>query len=766
MLNRLGNWLRTNIAVWATALVVAAAVVLGGAVVLSIANREDGLREAQTGLAELSNLSTGLKAQADTALDHRRPLPADLGLHREIARFAVVSARRIERLWDDRLVTGIVAPTRAVGAASGAALRRARRGDRSGVAASLAPLAGHSDALATRIGAAEAKLTAQIHSRVREATLLTFGVSGAIGLALAALIITVATLRRRAVRGRAEREAALRGERRLQALARHGSDLITVLAPDGTVLYEAGAVQDLLGYEPAELEGRKLSEWLHPADTPVLAALCNVGEGSSPARELRLRRRDGHYCTCEARATSLLGDQLWNGIVLNVWDVTERKELEERLRHQAFHDGLTSLANRVLFNERLEHALVRGARTGSAVSLLLIDLDDFKSINDSLGHPVGDELLLATARRLDETMRGADTVARLGGDEFGVILDGTPSSAEDERAAARILAALARPFELGGGCFPVSASIGIARAGPGEGEADRLVRDADLAMYAAKSERQGSFAVYRDDMHGVSEERLQLKVELLGDLSAGGQLDLHYQPVVALEDGTVVGFEALLRWNHPRHGALAPDEFIPLAEETGAIVQIGNWALRRACAQAREWHEHGGRDLFVSVNVSARQLQEDGIADQVGGALRESGLAPERLVLEVTESQLMRDVERAVAGLCAARELGVRVAIDDFGSGYSSLSQLRRLPADVLKVDREFTSAAEGAGMLSAVIEIGESLELATIAEGIETPEQLRQLRALGYAYGQGFLFSKPVPASAVAALLAASPAPTGGAAR
>ncbi|MGE0506037.1 MAG: putative bifunctional diguanylate cyclase/phosphodiesterase [Solirubrobacterales bacterium] len=760
MIGRLGNLLQTNVAVWLTALVAAAGVVGAGFGVLSIAHQEDRLREAETGLAELSNLATGLEAQAEAALDRDRPTRSDVRLHRRIGGLAERSARKVERLWEDPLVAGIARPIRDLAAASGMALQRAAEEDRLGVAESLGLLAGRAGALRGRIGSARQELAGRIETWQSEAKLLTFGLSGAIALALVALIVTVATLRRRGMIGRNQREAAELGERRLRALVRHGSDMITVLDPDGTVLYEAGAVHGLLGYEPAELEGRKLSAWLHPGDAAVLAALCNVGGSESPPCELRLRHRDGSYRTCEARAASLSADEPWDGIVLNVWDVTERKLLEQRLRHQAFHDSLTSLPNRVLFNERLQHALVRGVRAGCAVSVLLIDLDDFKSINDSLGHPVGDELLRATARRLDEEMRGADTVARLSGDEFGVILDGTASIAEDERAATRILAAMAKPFELSAGSFPLSASIGISRAEPGEGCADRLVRDADLAMYAAKSEQKGTLAVFREDMHVANEERLQLKTDLVHGLDAGEQLELHYQPVVALADGSVVGLEALLRWNHPRRGLIGPAEFVPLAEETGTILAIGRWALRRACAEARTWVERGAEDLFVSVNVSARQLREDALADHVAEALRESGLAPQRLLLELTETQLMHDVEQAVAVLHAVKRLGVRIAIDDFGSGYSSLSQLQRLPVDVLKVDRQLASTSQGRAesgrMLTAVIELADSLGLRTIAEGIETPEQLRQLRALRYAYGQGFLFSRPVPTDAVAALLAA----------
>jgi diguanylate cyclase (GGDEF)-like protein len=436
--------------------------------------------------------------------------------------------------------------------------------------------------------------------------------------------------------------------------------------------------------------------------------------------------------------------------------------LEERLRHEAFHDGLTGLANRVLFNERLEHALVRGLRGGRPVSVLLIDLDDFRSVNDSLGHTTGDELLRETARRLDGVLRGVDTVARLGGDEFGVILD-DGLAGSDEEAARRVVAALAEPFELGDRSLPVAASIGIARAAPGRADAEQLVRDADLAMYAAKAERKGSFVLYRDDMHVATEARLRLKADLLRGLATTDQMEPYYQPVVALEDGAVVGLEALLRWNHPTRGIVHPEEFVPLAEETGAIVQIGRRVLRRACREARSWAEWSSRDLFVSVNVSAAQLRDESLLEDVRAALADSGLAPASLVLEVTETQFMADPEAAGAVLRAVKELGVGVAIDDFGTGYSSLGQLERLPVDIIKVDRELVDGAcdqaEHAALLGAVVEIADSLGLATIAEGIETPEQLRRLRELHFPLGQGFLFSRPVPSRAVGTLLASWPA-------
>jgi diguanylate cyclase (GGDEF)-like protein/PAS domain S-box-containing protein len=554
--------------------------------------------------------------------------------------------------------------------------------------------------------------------------------------------------------------AALRGRRLLEQLVRNGSDLIAVVDPDGTVLYAAGAVQTMLGCEASDLEGRSLGDRLHPEDASLLASWTAVGDDDRTGRELRLRHRDGTYRTCEARATSLLGDELWHGIVLNIRDVSERKILEERLRHQSFHDDVTALANRVLFNERLEHALVRAVRDGHAVSVLIIDLDDFKAINDGLGHPAGDEMLREVAARLDLTMRGADTVARFGGDEFGVILDDSPSPADDEEAAARIVAALARPFRLGERLIPVSAAIGIARGAGGHSTAAELVRDADLAMYAAKGALKGSVAVYDDGMRLEAEGRLQLKSDLLDAAADEGAFPLYYQPVVDLWENEIVGLEALLRWNHPRRGIVGPIEFIPIAEETGTIVPIGRGVLRRACADVQGWIERTGRELSLGVNVSARQLQEEGLVDHVREALEASGLHPPRLVLEVTETQLMRDVDESVAILGAIKQLGVRVAIDDFGTGYSSLSQLENLPVDILKVDREFTGkvelAPEQAMLLNAVIEIGDARGLLTIAEGIETRAQARRLRALRYRFGQGYLFSRPVPAEAVEELLRA----------
>jgi diguanylate cyclase (GGDEF)-like protein/PAS domain S-box-containing protein len=753
------KWIRANRLALVVALVAIVGVVASGDLLLSLNDSKDNLRSAESDLSELSRLTVGTRQQTLASFQGVRPGPGDLSVHRELAKNSLWAARMVEREWGDRSVDGIYPLTVALQARARQALVRGAKGGRAAAAADLEELNAHTDSLAGRIGVAERKLASEITDKDDTARVLTLVISAVIGLLLGGAILVLSILHSRRRRGVEERRAAIRSERRLEALVQHGSDLITVLSPDGTVLYEAGAVESVLGFERVELEGEKLARWLHPQDRPLLATLCDVGEGESRTRELRLRHASGGFRTCEARATSLLGDDLWHGIVLNIWDVSERKQLEQRLRHQAFHDGLTSLANRVLFNERLEHALVRAVRGERCVSVLIIDLDDFKSVNDSLGHPVGDELLRDAAARLDQTMRGADTVARLGGDEFGVILDDSPTEAEAEAAAERVIAALSEPFHLAGRAISISACVGLARARPGEATPAELVRDADLAMYAAKADEKGTHALYREDMYVCAEDRLQLKSDLLEAAADGGQFELVYQPIVALADGSVAGLEALLRWNHPTRGQIAPNDFIPIAEETGAIVAIGRHVLRRACGDAVGWRRHSGRDLFVSVNVSTRQLRGERLVEYVGEALRESGLPADRLALEITETQLMRDVDQAVVVLRAVRDLGVRLAIDDFGTGYSSLSQLERLPVHALKIDREFTASREDGSehqqLLGAVVEIGHSLGLSTVAEGIETQGQLERLRVHGYRFGQGYLFSKPVAADTVEELLA-----------
>jgi diguanylate cyclase (GGDEF)-like protein/PAS domain S-box-containing protein len=444
-------------------------------------------------------------------------------------------------------------------------------------------------------------------------------------------------------------------------------------------------------------------------------------------------------------------------------DVTERKVLEEQLAYQAFHDPLTGLANRVLFRDRVEHALSRAGRSGAVrehVAVLFLDLDDFKSVNDTLGHAEGDRLLEAVAARLLRATRGCDTVARLGGDEFAVLLEDMAGPDDALTVAERIVAALRAPVGVTGKDVLVSASIGIAHARPDDSTGE-LLRNADVAMYQAKEGGKGCARVFEPAMHAAIVERLTLAADLRHAVDRG-ELRLLYQPIVELESGRLTGVEALVRWQHPDRGLVAPAVFIPLAEEVGMIVPVGRWVLVEACRQLRSFDglvspgagpDRGG--LTMSINLSGLQLQDPELVAHVAGALAEAGVAPARVVLEITESVLMRHAEETIATLHALKALGVRLAIDDFGTGYSSLSYLQRFPVDVLKIDKAFVDGVARGGsdaaLARAIIALGDSLGLRTVAEGIEHPEQWAQLAALGCGHGQGYLFARPLTAAALA---------------
>ena len=430
--------------------------------------------------------------------------------------------------------------------------------------------------------------------------------------------------------------------------------------------------------------------------------------------------------------------------------------LEDQLVHQALHDPLTGLANRALFGDRLEHALARPMPPGTTVAVLLIDLDDFKDLNDSLGHDAGDDLLTIIAARLQGHAGAGDTVARLGGDEFGLLLEDT-NAAQAMRMAEVMLEALARPVVLRGRDLVPTASIGIAIAA-GE-DAETLLRNADTAMYAAKRQGKGRHTLFEPAMHAT----LLKRVDLAADLSRAvqdSQLHLCYQPEVHLRSGRIVGLEALLRWHHPTRGEVSPGEFIPIAEDSGLIVPIGRWVLQQACHQAKRWQQQwpATPPLTLAVNLSARQLQHPAILDEVRAALAAADLDPHNLVLEITETAVMEQLHAAVAILTRLRELGVRLALDDFGTGYSSLSYLQRLPVDILKIDRTFiggvTGSAEESALARAIITLGQTLGLETVAEGIETAEQLATLRELGCQLGQGYHLARPLGPTAVDALL------------
>ncbi len=555
-----------------------------------------------------------------------------------------------------------------------------------------------------------------------------------------------------------------RSEARFASLVQHSSDLITVVGPDATITYQSPSSEHVLGYPPHELLGTRFDRIVAKEDAGRLLRL--LADGSAYARrdgeviECTLRHRDGGLRQFEILHTNLLGDEHVQGIVLNARDISERKAFEEQLAHQAFHDPVTNLPNRALFVERVRHAIGRARREERELGVIFLDIDDFKTINDSLGHGAGDAALIDVAKRLSSSIRSSDTAARFGGDEFVVLLEDLDSTQTAVEVAERILEDLRRPLMVAGKELVVRGSIGISiLEGTSGAGADELIRDADAAMYIAKRDGKGGYRLFEPEMHAGVLARLELRADLQRALE-NGQFELHYQPIVRLADGVVAGMEALLRWHHPERGLVVPGDFIPFAEETGLIVPIGRWVLREACLQAvsvqRLWSED--TPLYMCVNLSVKQLQHSDVISDVEDALAESGLEPRLLTLEITESMLIDDPDIAVVKLRELRALGVRVAMDDFGTGYSSLSYLSRFPVDVIKMDRSFLrpeASRESVDLSSAVVALGSSLALEVVAEGIELDEQLSRLRDLGCELGQGFHFAHPMESGRLADYLA-----------
>ena len=539
-------------------------------------------------------------------------------------------------------------------------------------------------------------------------------------------------------------------ESRLQRVIHTVPDVIMVVADDGVITFASPSVLDVLAHEADELVGRRLADLCAPADRA--AVLKFVAGAEATARtlraEVRLRHRDGSWRFMELAGAS--GSDSAKDIVLTTRDITDRKKLEAQLRHQAFHDDLTALPNRALFADRLQHALLRAHRSGDTIAVLFIDLDDFKGVNDTLGHESGDALLQRVAARLASALREGDTIARLGGDEFAVLLEGGDDS-EAEQLAERLSGSLRLPFVIGERRLHVTASIGLSFLDGPEKSAQELMRNADIAMYDAKRGGKGRYRVFEQVMHEQVVERQTVQEDLRRALRDGQFLVL-YQPQLEVSTGRLRGFEALLRWQHPTRGMVGPSEFIADAEETGLISAIGEWVLRAACAQLRAWDAAGTTDptVGVSVNVSGRQLAEPHFVDLVERVLSDSDLAPGRLTLELTETVLLEHVEATVEKLRGLKALGVRLAIDDFGTGYSSLSYLRDFPVDVLKIDRSFVSAIGGgdsaAGdLVRTMVNLGQTLRLLVVAEGIEDEDQAHALDDMGCRLAQGYYYGRPL---------------------
>jgi diguanylate cyclase (GGDEF)-like protein/PAS domain S-box-containing protein len=554
-------------------------------------------------------------------------------------------------------------------------------------------------------------------------------------------------------------------EARFRALVQNSEDAITLVDASGAVRYQSPAATEVFARDPAEVVGTSFSQLLerlvHPDDLPDVLAFMRrtVEEGGTQRAQFRVSAADGGWRWLEASATDSFEDPYVGGLVVTSRDVTRRKALEERLRFQAFHDPLTHLPNRALLLDRLEVALARRAHHDHPLAVLLLDLDGFKGVNDSLGHAAGDDLLVQVAERLRECVRAGDSIARLGGDEFAVLVEELSGPEDSEAAAARMLEALARPFQVDGREIFLGASIGIMVSLGTDATPVDVMRDADVAMYAAKSEGRNRIKIFEPSMRAAVLNRMTLEADLRSVIERG-QLGVHYQPVVELATGHIAGLEALARWSHPERGLVPPAHFIPLAEETGLILDIGRWVLATACRQVREWRERypDASALKVSVNISGRQLQDEGLVDDLRSILARESLPSSALVLEITESILMRPTARLEETLAGLQTLGVRLAIDDFGTGYSSLSYLQSFPIDVLKIDRSFVMRVargpEESALARAIVKLAHNLDLTTVAEGVEEEAQVTRLRELGCSLAQGYHFSRPLPAAELDDLL------------
>jgi diguanylate cyclase (GGDEF)-like protein/PAS domain S-box-containing protein len=559
-------------------------------------------------------------------------------------------------------------------------------------------------------------------------------------------------------------EALRESEERFRSAFDYATIGMGVVSLDGRWLQVNPSLCEIVGYGDGELLGLNIKEITHREDLVALdEQIQRLAEGaiSSHQTEVRYAHKQGKEVWAHL-GMSLVRDGQTKPLhlIFQIQDITDRKRAEEQLLHDAFHDALTGLPNRALFMDHVKMAIQRSRRNGERLfAALFLDLDRFKIINDSLGHMVGDQLLVGIAHRLEACLRPGDTVARLGGDEFTILLEDLAETEDAIEVARRVQEAVSQPFNIGGHEVFSTVSIGIALSDTGYERAEDILRDADTAMYRAKMLGKKRHVVFDRGMHDRAMELLQIETDLRRAITRK-EFFLNYQPIVSLETGKVCSFEALVRWRHPERGLVMPSEFVPVAEETGLIIPLGQWVLSEACRQMREWQKFFGisESVTMSVNLSGRQFSQADLIEQVSAALREAGLRPGCLKLEITESMVAENIDTAIGMLTQLRDLGVGLSIDDFGTGYSSLSYLHRFPIDTLKIDRSFVTQmmdnTENAEIVRTIVTLARSLDMKVIAEGVETREQLHHLSELECGYGQGYLFSKPVSAGQAIELL------------
>jgi diguanylate cyclase (GGDEF)-like protein/PAS domain S-box-containing protein len=603
------------------------------------------------------------------------------------------------------------------------------------------------------------------HEAARLARFASLGVVALAFFSVAGIFWFYRTAQQNAERASAKHEIVRRSEARFRPLVQSSSDLIAVVDRDGTLQYVSPAIKRFSGRTPEEAIGTSALDLVVEDDRRSFYGLLSEVKNrpsytSSAELHLPPRHDSNGERVIQVVCTNRLSDPDVDGLVLNVRDVTDRKELEEQLRHQAFHDSLTGLANRLRFMDRLDLALERAKRSGGKqVSVLYMDLDYFKNVNDDMGHSVGDDLLKQVADRIKGSIRGTDTAARLGGDEFAILLEDMHHEDAARAVAEAMLQEIKLPFHVSQREVYISASIGVVVADPLHMTAEEIIRDADVAMYDAKENGRSRVQVFEPSMQLSLAERAALTNDLNGSIERG-ELEVHYQPTLHLDTERIAGFEALVRWRHPERGLLAPSHFISLAEESGFIHDLGYFVLYEACRQGKEWQDkYSDRgDFAISVNVSARQIAKPGFVWLVKHVLEDTGFDARSLVLEITESVLIRHPQDVIGTLEELRGLGLHLALDDFGTGYSSLSYLKRFPIDILKIDRAFIEGMDETDrdrmLVQTVIDLGHTLKLDIVAEGIERRGQLESLQKLDCALGQGFLFARPLEALYAEAML------------